>query len=496
MKDSKFQVAIYDFITKESGNLVVDAVAGSGKTTTILNCLKRTPEKASKIFVAFNNAIVDELKERISGIDSKATVSTMHSICWRALMKHYKYQVKLNPNKSIKHIEKECKKLELPPKKVGFMMFTVSRLLDLIRQNLVDINDYDSIDKLSIRFDLEFDEQIFGICKNVYTLMNKSKKEFDFTDMIFRVILDEIDMPKFDFVFVDESQDLSTLQHMIIKKLIANKGRLIAVGDPRQAIYGFAGADSDSYDNLKNLLPNTSELPLSVNYRCSQSVVRHAQSINPNILPFKKNKEGEVNEDAICSNIVSGDWVLCRNVKPLIVMNLYFLMRGVKSFVKGKDIGKGLEIFIKKMHSSTLDGLLKKIDLSVETEANKLRKKGVRNPFNTEKIDRMVQRNDAIKLLSQNVHGVDSLLKYIRSVFKEEGEGVCLSTIHKSKGLENKNVFLLCPELIPSKYATQEWQLVQEENLKYVAITRAKENFSYITDYEKIEKQIAKKLKE
>lgn len=496
MKDSKNQIEIYNFIKNEKGNLVVSAVAGSGKTTTILNCLKRTPSTSTKVFLAFNNAIVNELKEKVAYIDSTALVSTMHSICWRAVMKRYNFKVKLNASKSGKFIERECKRLKVIPKRTGFMLYTVSKLLDLIRQHLIDIDAESEIEALATRFDLEFDEQVYEITVAVYLKMNKNIKEFDFTDMIFRIVEDDIQMPKFDYVFVDESQDLSKLQHNIIERLIAKGGRLIAVGDPRQAIYGFAGADANSYDNLRTLLPNTSELPLSVNYRCGQSIIRHAQTINSDIQPYKKNPEGVVNMEMECSRVRSGDWLLCRNVKPLIVMNLYFLTKGMKSFVKGKDFGKGLEIFIKKMHASTLDGLLKKIDLSLDMEVAKMFKKGVRNPLNTEKIDRMVQRNDAIKLLSQNSQSIDSLLKYIRTVFKEEGEGVCLSTIHKSKGLENDRVYLLCPELIPSKYAIHPWQLVQEENLHYVAITRAKKEFGYISDYSRIEKEIAKKLKE
>lgn len=261
------------------------------------------------------------------------------------------------------------------------------------------------------------------------------------------------------------------------------------------SIYGFAGADANSYNNLRNLFKGTVELPLSVNYRCGTDIVEHAKEINPVILPFKKNPKGLVKEST-CKTISDGDWVLCRNVKPLIVMNLYFLIKGQKSFVRGKDIGKGLEVFIKKMNCNSISSLLKKIDLTVGLEVNKMKAKGVRNPQNTEKIDRMVQRTDAIKILSKNVSSVSALVQFIRSVFKDEGEGVCLSTIHKSKGLENDNIFILCPELIPSKYATQPWQLEQESNLDYVARTRAKKELHYITDYIKIEAEITKLLKD
>lgn len=493
MKDSKFQKAIYAEVENGKEHLVISAVAGSGKTTTIINCLPRIPKEKSKIFVAFNNAIVDELKKKIN--NPEVVITTMHSICWRALMKHYNYKVKLNNAKPLKIIERQAKLLKILPKRIGFIMYTVSKLVDLIRHNLIDISDLDIVAALAERYDLDFDDEIYTIAKNTLTLMNKNRKEFDFTDMIFRIIEDDVTMPRFDFVFVDESQDLSKLQHQIIKKLVARKGRMIAVGDPRQAIYGFAGADANSYNNLRNLFKGTVELPLSVNYRCGTDIVEHAKEINPVILSFKKNPKGLV-KDSPCKAISDGDWVLCRNVKPLIVMNLYFLIKGQKSYVRGKDIGKGLEVFIKKMNCNSISSLLKKIDLTVGVEMNKMRAKGIRNPQNTGKIDRMVQRTDAIKILSKNVNSVSVLVQFIRSVFKDEGEGVCLSTIHKSKGLENDNIFILCPELIPSKYATQPWQLEQEMNLDYVARTRAKKELHYITDYSKIEAEITKLLKD
>lgn len=493
MKDSKYQTKIYKEISDGNGSLIIVACAGSGKTTTIVNSLKYTKKGTDKVFLAFNNTIIDELKTRIK--DKSVNITTMHSICWKALMKHYNYKVELNKGKSIKHIEKFIKKLKIQDKRKGFISYNCSKLLDLVRQNMVDVDEREDVELLAQAHDLDFDAEIYEVLQLSLASMNKDYRMFDFTDMIYRAILDNVRMVKYDYVYVDEGQDLSKIQHAVIKKLIKPKtGRMIAVGDPRQAIYGFAGADSESFDNLRNLVSSIKELPLNVNYRCPRSVIKLAQTINPNIEACDTAEEGFVGEGSI-TKVKAGDWVLCRNVKPLVMLNLHLTSIGIKSFVKGKDIGFGLESYIKKLNCATLDKIEKKCDLEILMESSKLKRKGVKNPLKTEKIDRMMQRRDMIKILSMQCQSIKELIAHIKAVFKESGDGICLTTIHKSKGLENERIYFLCPELLPSKYAVMDWQKEQEENLEYVAITRAKEELIYVNDFAKIEKEIILKLK-
>ncbi len=68
---------------------------------------------------------------------------------------------------------------------------------------------------------------------------------------------------------VDEAQDLNTCQTEIAIKL-GKKGRILGVGDPKQSVYGFAGADCNSYENFRTRI-NAIELPLSIRYRCPWS---------------------------------------------------------------------------------------------------------------------------------------------------------------------------------------------------------------------------------
>jgi len=79
----------------------------------------------------------------------------------------------------------------------------------------------------------------------------------------------------------------------------------------------------------------------------------------------------------------------------------------------------------------------------------------------------------------------------IDALFSDNRDGsvLTLATVHKSKGLEWDRVFILDPKLMPSKYARQQWQLDQETNIHYVAITRARQELYYI-DSEGFQKPI------
>jgi superfamily I DNA/RNA helicase len=489
MNYSIYQKNIFNEIENGKSSLVISAVAGSGKTTTLVECLNRADEGLTSVFLAFNNAIVDELRNRVQRED--VNVTTMHSFCWKALMTHYGFKCELRPNKAIKYIEKVCLSKGIEKEKLNFYMYVYSTMLDLVRQNYIE--DVDGIISLGDKHSFLLSEDDGKYILEILSLMNKDKRTFDFTDMIYRTIKDDVTLNKFDLVFVDESQDLSKIQQIIVSKIKTKRGRMIAVGDPNQAIYGFAGADVDSYDNLKNLFKNTKELPLSVNYRCGKRIIAEAKKINPQIEAFEDKEDGEVKTGFI-ANIKDGDWVLCRNVKPLVIMNLYLLANDIKSYVRGDDIGMGLISMVNKTASTTIKTMKAKLVATLMGERRKLKNLGVKNPDNTDKIDSLRNRIDVLTILSYDLIYTKDLKQRIKDIFKDSGKGVCLSTIHKSKGLENEVIHILCPELIPSKFAEQDWELKQEENLKYVAITRAKSKLVYLNDYETATREVKKLL--
>lgn len=476
---SKYQRAIYQVFTHSKRNLNISAVAGSGKTTTLLELLKYIPEGSDTLFLAFNNSIVDELKERNEREDAR--IMTIHSCGWRSILQCYGSKSKVNPNKAMAKTEITLKRFNVT-KRRGWYFYAIPKMLDLMRCNLCK-NTVNDIVELSEYYDVDIDGRDAEMVMYAYELMRKDKRQFDFMDMIYVPITDvNIYLQKYDYVFCDESQDFSVAQHEFIKRCLNRRGRLITVGDKRQAIYGFAGADAESYDKLAELNGTALRMPLSICYRCGKNIVMEAKKIVPEIQYNPEQISGVV-RDGNLTEVVDGDWILCRNLKPLIQTYLWLIQNHKKCKIRGKDIAEGILALINKMGVKTLSGLSSALEREQERVFDKLVARGVKKPNNHPKMELLSQKIDVIETLADEVETVEELKQLINNIFDDkEKKGIILSTIHKSKGLENERIFFLLPNLIPSRYAVQDWQLEQEQNLLYVAITRAKRELVYIKE--------------
>ena len=443
-----------------------------------MELLKYVPRGESALFLAFNNSIVEELRQRNKRAD--AVIMTIHSCGWRSILLAYGNTVRMNPNKAIAKTEIVIKERGIDEQRRGYYFYIIPRIVDLMRCNLCT-SDRQEIDRMLLHYDVNADKADVDIAMRVFELMNRDRRQFDFMDMIYVPLVDDrVRLNKYDCVFCDESQDFSRAQQEFIRRCVSRRGRLVTVGDANQAIYGFAGADADSYQRLANLRGRSARLPLSVSYRCARRIVQEAQGIVPEIQPADGAVEGRVVPEGTLKNLRKGDWVLCRNLRPLVAAYMWLLKNKIKSHIKGKDIGEGILALIIKTKAKTLPEL----DTALKAEKNalveKMIRRGVRHPAHHPKMELLYQRTEVIAFLSDEVETVAELKRLIERIFTDEERGITLSTIHKAKGLENDRVFFLCPELIPSKFATQEWQLEQERNLRYVAITRAKLELIYV----------------
>lgn len=483
MTPSKYQLAIYDAFNNTKDNINISAVAGSGKTTVLLKLLEFVPNDKTALFVAFNNSIVNELKQRISPRPN-VEISTIHSFGWRSLLMRYGKAV-VAPNKVFEKIGMALKEYpEIPKKKHGYYFYCISKVLDLMRCNLIPERKEDIVE-MSLYYDVDLNETEAEMAVKVLRLMNNDKSKFDFMDMVYCPVTDPfVRIRRYDYVFCDESQDFSKAQQEVIKRALARGGRLITVGDENQGIYGFCGADANSYEKLASLNGKSVSLPLSVCYRCSRAVVAEAQVIVPEITAAPDAELGMVREGSMREDLRRGDWILCRNLRPLIQTYLWLLKNKVKSKIKGKDIGEGIIAMINKTGARTLSRMWDLLELGREKLFETLKNRGVRTPSLHPKMELYNQRLDVIECLTEEVSTVDGLKELIAGIFSDDIEGIMLSTIHKAKGLENDRVFFICPELIPSRFATTEWMFNQERNLYYVALTRAKTELIYVMNKE------------
>lgn len=489
MEWSTYQNKIFEFVQSGSGSAVVNAVAGSGKTTTIVEAANRLPKNNKVLFLAFNKAIVEELKERFKS--SNISCKTMHAYGYSTLLKSKMANntTKINENKWRVYFTKNLCNLagiKRNTKGYGRIVNQCVELFDMCRINCVKGGDIDSVKAIERKYSMAVEDYVPGVVTEVLKIayIIKPGNDIDFVDMICLPVMNATVnkfCQKYDFVFVDEAQDLSLAQQELLKLTIANGGRFVAVGDPKQAINGFAGALSDSFDRLKELSGGV-EFPLSVNYRCPKNLIDMVKEIVPSIEAHDNAIVGNIETKKSLVDVSYGDMVLCRKTSPLIVVALKMASKGKKAYIKGKDIGESLAKIIRpaiesgddfSVCSSMLEKERKTIDDKIA--------KGLLSPIAKHMHDEKIE---CIKIVHEAVGRPSEMLKIIENLFEDKigTDSVRLSTVHRAKGLESDNVYILCPNLLPMLYDGQsDWEMEQENNLRYVALTRAKKNL-YLVD--------------
>ena len=488
-KPSVYQSAVYDNIQFGTGNIVIDAVAGSGKSTTIVNALKLIPENFSVLFLAFNKAIVEELKLKIGNLPN-VDIRTLHSLgasvvnrTFKSTLDNSKYRSYIFDGLKYGSIKPT---IELEEEEILDYRQNIIQLVDLSRAYLC--SDLQTLSAIADKYLINVIDNEIEMALNAVIWGKNYTAKIDFTDMIFLPNVKKLDMPKYDYVFIDECQDLNTAQRELFLMTLKPRGRFVAVGDPRQAIYGFAGADVESFNVLKSL-PNTKLLPLSVCYRCDNTIIELAKTVVPQIEARDNAPEGIVNHEAKLADIQDGDMVLCRVTAPLVGLCMNYIANGIKAYVKGRDIGLNLINMIKKTNRremsdvmERLNGELHKIALKVMNRTRCTLQEAKQDSLYTSHQDKV----QAIEVIANNLKTSQAVINRIENLFKDnERSGICLSTVHKAKGLEANNVFIIHNDKFLLKRAMRtEWSAEQEHNLVYVAYTRAKHKLGFITDYD------------
>lgn len=493
---------IFRAIKDGRSHVQISAVAGSGKTSTIVESLKQLETLdpiPSTRFVAFNKRIVEELVARVP---SWCSVVTLNAMGHQALVAHLR-GMGINPRLDSDKTRKLTRE-NLTDAAFRSYGSQVIKLVALAKSNgmfpvlpgfgfcepLLDDEDGNWA-ALADRYDVEIPEKVepsdvFDAASSILRLGCQQLNVIDFDDQLLLTYAFNAPLQRFKRLFVDEAQDLSRLQHVLVERSIDIGGCLVAVGDPHQAIYGFRGADSSSMARMRDHFEML-ELPLHVSYRCPQSVVELAQKYVPHIQPHKSAPLGETSIVPLGLDKVgarAGDMVVCRFNAPVVRAAYSLLKQGIPCVVLGRDIGKGLQSLLKKLNPTSIDDLTEKVEEWRTKEKNKAAARD--NVAKQEAID---DKADSLLVFAAMCENVGELDQRIESMFSDQGadEVVTCCTIHKSKGLEAKNVFIVDFHKMPSKYATQPWQKEQERNLIYVAVTRAKSRLQAVLVNENVE---------
>jgi len=478
------QSSFFDTLTDPSGrNIALSACAGSGKTTTIVEGLKLLPAKLpsglapSVCFLAFNKSIAETLKSRVP---QAVACSTFHSLGFNAL-------------KSFGIVQRNVK---IDARKIPKLVFNTGtvdggspdmpqliKLIGLGKSEATATPDWAALCKLH---EFDFDIGASRACALAQTVLDASLRDrdtIDFDDMLWMPVVLNVLFTKYDYVFVDEAQDVNPVQMEIVARLLKPTSRLVIVGDPRQAIYAFRGAGHGAMDEMIRRFDMTS-MPLSVSYRCPRNIVLEARTrggctaIKPSAVAGDGTVQRETEYSA--SAFTPHDVILCRNTAPLVAMCYALLQRSIPCRILGRDIGAQLAALVKKMRAANLEDLAEKLGKWQAREVAKCETDG-RSP------DRVYDQHDCIihfiNMLDEDSRSVEDVLTQIDLLFNDQTKSakLTLCTVHKAKGLEWRTVFILdFAKYMPSRWAKQDWQKVQEKNLIYVAITRCMDTLIYI----------------
>lgn len=499
---SKYQQDIFDFIEHGVGNLVIDASAGSAKTTTLIKSLELIPNDQKILFCAFNKDIVNELKKKIKKLNNITNVDirTLHSLGYLMIQRNINtYNIGINENKYRQFVYNNINELTTTnPFKLGKKnglkwVDNVCALINYIRYNLAE-SDKEIIELIN-KHDLELISDEVYAAKDALEWGKTFLDEVDYTDMVwlpYTLNMKPLGL-QYDYIFVDESQDVSIVQRELILRCKKLNTRFIFAGDQNQAIYAFSSASPESFNYLKSL-PNTISLPLPISYRCAKNIVEYAKKYSPSIECNNDGREGCVIFNESIENVQDGDMVLCRNNAPLMKVYNDFIRLGKKCYIRGKDIGLNLKRLVESTNQDLLnvdlsnDGVFIRLyDSLFETRDKMINQTGLDEAtiMNTSIMVNKLDMIKALEVLSENVKTNKELIDKINSIFSDKKKnGISLSTVHKAKGLEANNVFIACNSLMPSKSATQKWELEQENNLMYVAYTRAKDKLCFLDENE------------
>lgn len=460
------QEAIVDAAKSTTDNLLVNALAGAAKTSSLV-LLSKSLSSIPILCLAFNKKIAVEMQDRLPG---NCTSMTLNSLGHRAWAHAVGKRLVLDNDKVFKLLKEEIEKLTKHERDEAYEL--MSETLQMIRDGKsagyipsgrFPVNGLLGDDDFFTRLETEptaLQERLIHKV-SAKSIVQAQGGIIDFADQILMPTLFPAQFPKFPLVMVDEAQDLSELNHLTLRKLF--NGRIIAVGDPCQAIYGFRGAHEDSMAELAAEFDMT-EYPLSISFRCPRAVVREAQWRAPHMRWPEWAEEGEVRRLGAWSSkdLPAHAAVICRNNAPLYSLAIRLLKVGRYCKILGNDIGKGLIKQLQKLGES--DTPQEKVfDLIDKWEQSQLMRS--RNE------SLVHDKAECMRIFAEEADTLGGAVAYAQHIMNVEGP-LTLMTGHKSKGLEYNEVFFLDQHLVRDSG--------QDPNLRYVIQTRAKRRLTYI----------------
>jgi superfamily I DNA/RNA helicase len=467
------QTAVFNwFAYPTTNNLVVRSRAGTGKTTTIVNGVLAIQGAARILVCAFNKRIQEELKAKLAGTNAEAL--TLHSLGFKFLRGAWGNLTLDN------EIEDERIEDASDGEDLRWDVVAAIKKLISVAKGAMPFGTEEELVDLAIEFGCEVDDfDTPSIANYARRAMDAAKipdcmHRITFDDMLFVPVVNKYAVPLYDWVIVDEAQDMNYSQLRLAMASCKADGHIVVVGDDKQAIYGFRGADSCALDRLKVEL-KADELGLNTTYRCPKKVVEQAAKLVGDFFAAPDAPEGRVDVgsvDHLDGQVHPGDVILSRTNAPLVPLCLSFIRKGIAAKIEGRDIGKMLADRARKMRATSVEDFLNKVDRWSRSATSKAIAYG-------KNVDRKLQQirdvAATLEALTEDCHTVQDIYDRCTKMFVDidnRKATITLSTVHKAKGLEWETVYILADTL----YVYGKVNTPEEVNIHYVALTRAKSN--------------------
>lgn len=447
-----------------SNNLLINAFAGTGKTTT-LEMIQGVVKTKPILYLCFNKKIADEARDKFP---STTTVKTLNALGHGIWARTQAGKLSLDAKKSqtiLSELTKTMSKKAQGPIWDSFwdIVGGVSMAKAL---GYVPDGKFPNAKRLTERsifheaLEQPPDDLTADLIDSVLTtsITQAYKGHIDFNDQVYMPALFGGTFPQFPLVKVDETQDLNPVNHAMLDKLV--KHRLMAVGDPFQSIYGFRGAVQGGMAKLKAKFSMT-EATLSVSFRCPQKIVENARWRVPKFQWIKTGGRVEFLRFMALTDFTDSDVILCRNNAPLFRLGLRLLLAGRGVSISGSDVGPRIVATMKKLGDEDMskDSLVSRIE---DWRAEKIAKGSkIANDM-----------ADCMLVFAEHSTSLSTAISYAEHLFSQRGM-IRLMTGHKAKGLEFPSVYHLDPWIIGEHE--------QDLNIRYVIQTRSQDSYKEIS---------------
>lgn len=473
-------------------NLLIEATAGSGKTTTLVNsliymktkypdqvlatdeqkdiynwCVANLPPEGKVGYFSFSKQIQMTLEKRIL---KGAKAYTFHGYGQSVLTRRHGYQ-KLDNKRGANLVSEITGRplIKSPDRAKWYSVLKYIEKLKLEYRYPTEENMLYVREKYADLAEIPLTNGMTEMAIKLMELMRIPNGCIEFIDMAW-LGAQYIDRPEFDIGFVDECQDLSVLFYTIVKKACKN---LVFCGDPNQAIMQFAGAHAHMFDDLRKDIPN--QKPLKITFRCPPNICKLANQIRPTA-KMRTNKttagpELRMARPQLVTELTTGrlpafgTGIICRTNAPLFSTAFILLKNKVPTHMVGTDILNRLEWMAKSIKVNTIQEFLAKLD-SYEDK--------LEDVSETARII-LQDQADCLRLVASECSHVSEIIPAIKELFETTNTAsVHLSSVHRAKGLEWPTVAILNPPIPHPRGLEDPIQREQEYNLDFVGVTRTK----------------------